>query len=67
MSKTDLRPTPITGKAAERLYKTEYKTLEQQIIELWKSRGITVAVIQVKPNKDGSLTWSVTGKHKLKG
>jgi len=42
----------------------EYKTLEQQIDELWASRGMEVIREQFKPNDDGTDTWIITAKRK---
>lgn len=39
-----------------------YKTLEQQIQELWVSRGIEVIREQYHGNADGTETWIITGK-----
>jgi hypothetical protein len=41
-----------------------YKTLEQQIQELWASRGIEVIQEQYHGNEDGTETWIITGKRK---
>ena len=40
----------------------EYKTLEQQIIELWKERGLEVGRIEVDPLEDGTMRWCIIGK-----
>lgn len=39
----------------------EYKTLEQQIIELWKSRGLAVETIRVS-FAERPWTWTITAK-----
>ena len=50
---TDDRPPPIDEE--------EYMTLEQQIIDLWKSRGMEVVFIKVEPTGD-CLTWTISAK-----
>ena len=40
----------------------EYKTLEQQIIELWSSRGLTVESETFKTLKNGTLQWIIRAK-----
>lgn len=39
-----------------------YRTLEQQIAELWESRGLEVGEIRVTPLDDGRMQWSITAK-----
>lgn len=40
----------------------EYKTLEQQIMELWKSRGMEVNSIRVNKSKGGFFEWTIKAK-----
>lgn len=40
----------------------EYKTLEQQIQELWKSRGLEVQKIRVKAISDKVIEWIIHAK-----
>ena len=42
--------------------KKEYKTLEQQIVELWDSRDIYVIKEKVTPLKNGKMKWTIIGK-----
>lgn len=43
----------------------EYKTLENQIIDLWKSRGMEVMTITVQADK-GYVFWTIKAKQILK-
>jgi hypothetical protein len=40
----------------------EYKTLEQQIMELWKSRNLDVDLIQFRTNKKNQGVWTIKAK-----
>ena len=44
----------------------EYQTLEQQIISLWKSRGMDVHTIEFHTDKSGFHVWAVRVKIKDK-
>jgi hypothetical protein len=37
----------------------EYTTLEEQIMELWKSRGLEVNIMRFKTDKKGNGVWTV--------
>jgi hypothetical protein len=41
-----------------------HKTLEQQIQELWSSRGLEVLQEQYHANDDGTETWVIKAKRK---
>ena len=43
----------------------EYKTLENQIMDLWKSRGMEVKTIQVHFDKEYGY-WNIKAKQILK-
>jgi len=42
----------------------DWTTLEQQITDLWKSRGLEVLNIKVEPQSQGYLKWTVLAKEK---
>ena len=42
--------------------KKKYKTLEQQIVELWQSRGIKVIKETFMVLKSGKLRWIITAE-----
>lgn len=44
----------------------EYKTLEQQIMSLWKSRGMEVHIIKFKTLKN-QYQWTITVDRKSEG
>lgn len=37
----------------------EYKTLEQQLIELYKSRKLSIETLAVKPLKKNKFEWKI--------
>lgn len=39
-----------------------WQTLREQIIELWRSRGLRVLDIKVEPKQPGSWKWTVLAK-----
>ena len=44
----------------------DYKSLEQQINELWDSRGFTVLKESVEPMGHGRMKWTIIAEHKEK-
>ena len=42
----------------------KHKTLEQQIVELWKSRGLEVIKEVVESLKTGEIKWTIIAKRK---
>lgn len=44
----------------------EYKTLEQQIIELWASRGLEVLEEKFEAIGDGKFKWTIIARRKVK-
>ena len=44
----------------------EYRTLEEQIMSLWKSRLMDVSIIQFRTNKKGQGIWKITADLKRK-
>ena len=40
----------------------EYKTLEQQLTELYKSRKLEIQTIVVKPLKNNKFEWKITAE-----
>lgn len=44
----------------------EYKTLEQQIQELWASRGLEVIEERFRALKNGKLKWTIIARERKK-
>jgi len=42
----------------------QYKSLEQQIVELWESSGLEVIEEQCIPLKNGKFKWVITARRK---
>ena len=42
----------------------DWTTLEQQITDLWKSRGLEVLDVEVESQGHGSWKWTVLAKEK---